>query len=32
MQSPRLSPSQRIGDMALWPAFTAFFAVVISHG
>jgi hypothetical protein len=32
MQSPRLNTGQRIGDMALWLAFTAFFAVVISHG
>jgi len=24
--------SQRLGDLALWLAFTAFFAVVISHG
>jgi hypothetical protein len=32
MQFPRLSPGQRIGDIALWLAFTAFFAVVISHG
>jgi hypothetical protein len=32
MQTPRFSPGQRIGDIALWLAFTAFFAVVISHG
>ena len=32
MTSPRLSTGQRLGDMALWLAFTAFFAVVISHG
>jgi hypothetical protein len=32
MQTPRLSPGQRIGDFALWLAFTAFFAVVVSHG
>jgi hypothetical protein len=24
--------SQRLGDLALWLAFTAFFAVVIFHG
>jgi len=32
MQSPHLNTGQRIGDMALWLAFTAFFAAVISHG
>ena len=32
MQTPRLNTGQRIGDFALWLAFCAFFAVVISHG
>jgi len=32
MTSPRLDVGQRIGDWALWLAFCAFFAVVISHG
>jgi hypothetical protein len=32
MQSPRINTGQRIGDFALWLAFCAFFAAVISHG
>jgi hypothetical protein len=32
MQAPRLNTGQRIGDLALWLAFCAFFAAVISHG
>jgi hypothetical protein len=32
MQSPRLNTGQRIGDFALWLAFCAFFAAIVSHG
>jgi hypothetical protein len=31
MTSPRLNTGQRIGDIALWLAFCAFFAAIISH-
>jgi len=32
MTSPRLNTGQRIGDIALWLAFCAFFAAIVSHG
>jgi hypothetical protein len=32
MTSPHLNTGQRVGDMALWLAFCAFFAVIVSHG
>jgi hypothetical protein len=31
MTFPRLNTGQRIGDTALWLAFCAFFAAIISH-